>query len=84
MSTKDMDNIKRDSYLLTEATISANDFSHVYILIILIPVMTSFISLTLSSVKIAVFILQDRTNIVKMLSNKQIDLKYWTRSNYRE
>lgn len=40
---------------------SANDFSQAYILIILIPVITSFMVLILASVKAAVLLLREET-----------------------
>lgn len=44
-------------YLLKPLTSSANDFSHAYIFIIFIPLMTSFMVLILTSVKAAVLLL---------------------------
>lgn len=49
------------TYLLKLVTSSANDFSHAYIFIILMPVITSFMVLILASVKAAVLLLRGET-----------------------
>lgn len=47
-----------ETYLLILVIRSANDFSQAYILMILMPVITSFIVLILTSVKVAVLLLR--------------------------
>ena len=49
-----------ESYLLNLVISSANDFSQAYIFIVLMPVITSFMALSLVSVKAAVLLLREQ------------------------